>query len=106
MSMLRQKDGGTCKAHSRLNRLAHCGDYCAFVGYVGMEEPEKMGLADEPEDIYRKDSAFFDLDTIREGLYNGGSLQGYLFRCLVCGKYQLYADCDRMPLSEVTKDEQ
>ncbi|WP_366925661.1 hypothetical protein [uncultured Ruminococcus sp.] len=21
-------------------------------------------------------------------------MQGYLFRCLVCGKYQLYADCD------------
>ena|GEM_PF-5479752 len=104
--MLRQKDGGTCKAHSRLHRLAHCGDYCAFVEYVGMEEPEKMGLADKPEDIYRKDAAFFGIDTIREGLYNGGSLQGYLFRCLVCGKYQFYADCDRMPLSEVTKDEQ
>ena len=74
--------------------LAHCGDYCAFVGYVGMEELEKMGLADKLEDIYREDAAFFDLDAIREGLYNGGSLQGYLFRCLVCGKYQLYADCD------------
>ncbi len=25
---------------------------------------------------------------------NGGSLQGYLFRCLHCGKHLLWMDCD------------
>ena len=74
--------------------LAHCNDYCAFVGYVGMAELEKMGLSDKLEDIYRKDEAMFDIGDIRECMTNGGSMQGYLFRCLHCGKYQLYADCD------------
>jgi hypothetical protein len=74
--------------------LAHCGDYCAFIGYVGMAELEKMGLADKLEDIYRKDAAMFDIEDIRKCMMNGGSLQGYLFKCLVCGEYQLYADCD------------
>ena len=74
--------------------LAHCNDYCAFVGYVGMTELEKMGLSDKLEDIYRKDEAMFDIGDIRECMTNGGSMQGYLFRCLHCGKYQLYADCD------------
>ena len=74
--------------------LAHCNDYCAFVGYVGMEELEKMGLAESLEDIYRKDAAMFDIDVIRENMENESGLQGYLFRCLHCGKYQLYADCD------------
>lgn len=74
--------------------LTHCNDYCAFVGYVGMDELEKMGLADRLEEIYRKDEARFDIEDIRECMTNNGSMQGYLFRCLHCGKYQLYADCD------------
>ena len=74
--------------------LAHCGDYCAFIGYVGMKALEDMGLADKLEDIYRKDVSMFDIEVIRENMINGGGLQGYLFRCLKCGKYQLYAGCD------------
>ena len=74
--------------------LAHCGDYCAFVGYVGMKELEEMGLSDSLEDIYRKDVSMFDIEDVRKYLENEGSMQGYLFKCLVCGKYLLYADCD------------
>ena len=74
--------------------LAHCGDYCAFVGYVGMKELEDIGIADKLESIYRKDAAMFDIQDIRECMTNNGSMQGYLFKCLHCGKYQLYADCD------------
>ncbi|WP_295151672.1 CbrC family protein [uncultured Ruminococcus sp.] len=74
--------------------LAHCGDYCAFVGYVGMKELEDIGIADKLESIYRQDAAMFDIQDIRECMTNNGSMQGYLFKCLHCGKYQLYADCD------------
>ncbi len=74
--------------------LAHCDDYCAFTGYVGMEELEEMGLSDKLEEIYRKDVAMFDIEDVRENMQNEGSMQGYLFRCLHCGKYFLYVDCD------------
>lgn len=30
----------------------------------------------------------------KECIVNGGSCQGYLFRCLNCKKYILYVDCD------------
>ena len=36
----------------------------------------------------------FDFEDIKECLTNNGSMQGYLFRCLHCGEYFLYADCD------------
>ncbi len=73
---------------------AHCGDYCAFMGYVGYRELKQMGIVEEIlEDsgwnMYREDS-----ETILEALVNGGSVQGYLFRCLHCGKHLLWVDCD------------
>lgn len=34
--------------------LACCGDYCAFVGYVGWKEIEELGLADEIAQTYRE----------------------------------------------------
>lgn len=74
--------------------LTHCGDYCAFVGYVGWPEIVELGLEKEIEETYDKSLCFFDLEDIKNGLRNGGSMQGYLFRCLKCGKHFLYADCD------------
>lgn len=74
--------------------VSHCGDFCAFIDYVGMKELEDMDLADKLEDIYMQDESMFDLDTIRDRMLKDGSLQGYLFKCLLCGKYRLYADCD------------
>lgn len=69
---------------------AHCGDYCAFEGYVGYEDLKALGVLEEVlEDP--------DLDGwIRENLESlgNGSLQGYLFRCLRCGKHLLHVDCD------------
>lgn len=73
--------------------LSHCGDLCAFVGYVGWDE------------IKDKLEFFVDLDRDCEVLHagkedlpkylrNNGSCQGYLFQCLHCGKYRLYFDCD------------
>ena len=68
---------------------AHCNDFCAFLGYVGYRELEQMGLVDE----VLEDLDGWNKEHIRE-LTNDGSFQGYLFRCLHCGKHLLHADCD------------
>ena len=67
---------------------AHCNDFCAFLGYVGYRELEQMGLVDE----VLEDLDGWNKEHIRE-LTNDGSFQGYLFRCLHCGKHLLHADC-------------
>ena len=68
---------------------AHCGDFCAFLGYVGYRELEQMGLVDEVledmDDWYKEHI---------QDLTKDGSFQGYLFQCLHCGKHLLHADCD------------
>lgn len=71
--------------------LACCDDYCEFLGTVGTEELEKMGIADEvfEEYISREDDA-----DVRKYLVKNGSTNGYLFRCLHCKKYHLGVDCD------------
>lgn len=72
----------------------HCGDYCAFRGYVGYRELRQMDIVDE----ILNDSVWNGWDAKPEGLLkdmvNGGSVQGYLFQCLHCGKYLLWMDCD------------
>ena len=74
--------------------LAHCDDFCAFIGYVGWAEIEQMGIAEEIERNYDPELCGFPLSDIKEYMTNGGGLQGYLFRCLHCGAHLLYADCD------------
>lgn len=73
--------------------LSHCGDFCTFVGYVGWSEIEE--LADDlKEDL---DKVKRDYNLTQEELENDleyGSLRGYLFRCVVCGKHRLAVDCD------------
>ena len=67
----------------------HCGDFCAFVAYVGYEELVAMGLAESAEPI----EPLPDGLTLRD-LQNGpgASPQGYLFRCLGCGKNLVLCD--------------
>lgn len=69
---------------------AHCDDYCAFVGYVGYEDLKKLGVLEEI-----LEDPGLDL-WARENLtaLGNGALQGYLFRCLCCGKHLLHVDCD------------
>lgn len=73
---------------------AHCGDYCAFIGYVGYRELKQMGIVEE----ILEDSVCDEWGTAAEQLLmdvvNGGSVQGYLFQCLHCGKHLLWIDCD------------
>lgn len=73
---------------------AHCDDLCAFVGYVGWEDIVEMGIAQQIEKNYDEKICGSDFEDIKECMTNNGSMQGYLFRCLHCGEYFLYADCD------------
>ncbi|WLI78263.1 PF03691 family colicin E2 tolerance protein CbrC [Kosakonia sp. H02] len=71
--------------------LAHCNDFCAFVGYVGWAEiADKL---DQFVDLQADCQAFgVDYQKLPEYLRDGGDCQGYLFRCLHCGKLRLWAD--------------
>lgn len=71
--------------------LACCNDYCAFIGDVGTKELEQMGIADE---VFAEYDARDEFENAREYLEKSGSLAGYLFRCLHCGKYHLWIDAD------------
>lgn len=73
---------------------AHCDDLFAFVGYVGWEDIVEMGIAQQIEKNYDEKICGSDFEDIKECMTNNGSMQGYLFRCLHCGEYFLYADCD------------
>lgn len=70
---------------------AHCGDYCAFLGYVGARELRALGVMDEVLD----DSIWDDeqKEMIQESI-NGGSMQCYLFQCIHCGKHLVWVDWD------------
>ncbi|GIN88073.1 hypothetical protein J6TS2_44590 [Heyndrickxia sporothermodurans] len=69
------------------NWLAHCQDYAQFIGYVGWEELVELGIENDFEN-------FTDLpkENLQQYLVNDGHIQGYLFRCLQCQTYLLYAD--------------
>lgn len=70
---------------------AHCGDYCAFLGYVGARELRALGAMEEVLD----DSMWDDeqKEMIQKAV-NGGHMQCYLFRCLHCGKHFVWMDWD------------
>lgn len=74
--------------------LAHCDDFCAFIGYVGWDDIVEMGLEAQIEKNYNKEINFFDFNDVKENMINNGSMQGYLFQCLHCKEYFLYVDCD------------
>ncbi len=71
--------------------LACCDDYCAFIGDVGTKELEEMGIADE---VFAEFEASGGFGWARENLCKAGSLAGYLFKCLHCGKFHLGVDAD------------
>lgn len=71
---------------------AHCDDFCAFLGYVGTKELRALGVMDEVLDDPGWDD--WQRNIIQKHLRNGGSTQGYLFRCLHCDKHLLWFDCD------------
>jgi len=75
--------------------LAHCDDFCALIGDIfDWDQIREMGLASEIETdwVANRDLGIEDISHIREHLKSGGEYDGYLFRCLHCGKYRLYVD--------------
>lgn len=70
---------------------AHCGDFCAFLGYVGAQELRALGVMQEVLDDPEWDD---DQKELIQNMVNGGSVQGYLFQCLHCGKHLLWVDAD------------
>lgn len=71
------------------NWPAHCDDYCEFLGEAGWDKIEELGIQDN-----FKNFTGFDIEKLKGYLSLNGSMCGYLFRCLKCGKYCLCADCD------------
>jgi uncharacterized protein CbrC (UPF0167 family) len=71
--------------------LNHCGDLCAFIGYVGWNEI-KNKLSEFVN--LEADCGEININDLSKYLVNGGSMQGYLFQCLHCKKYRLYIDFD------------
>ena len=68
-----------------------CNDYCAYLGSVGTKELKEMGIAEEVFGEYNKRKEFNDMEAYLE---KDGSICGYLFRCLHCGKHHLWVDVD------------
>ena len=74
--------------------LSHCGDFCAFVGYVGWKDIAhlKEELKEDLEVI--KHDFNITQGELENSLFNNGSFQGYLFKCVICGKHRLAVDLD------------
>ena len=72
---------------------AHCDDFCAFINYVGWNDIEHMGIVREVEEDISTNGEY-PISFVKEHLSVNGRLQGYLFRCLSCGKHRLHIDCD------------
>ncbi len=70
---------------------AHCGDFCAFLGYVGARELRALGVLEDVLDDPMWDEE--QKEMIQESV-NGGHLQCYLFQCLHCGKHLVWMDFD------------
>jgi len=73
--------------------LSHCNDHCAFAGYVGWTEIQPI-YHELLNDLDMIKTRFRLEDSQLEYLRDGGSLQGYLFQCVICGTYRLAADAD------------
>lgn len=68
--------------------LAHCGDYCTYIGGFSWQDIEEMGLSAEIEENY---NGGFPIDVIKQNC-DGCDMVAHLFRCLVCGKHRIYVD--------------
>lgn len=73
--------------------LACCDDFCQYIGEVGIEDLEEMGIAEQVISDYEEDNSDDYYEDCMEYLGNG-IMHGYLFRCSHCGKYRLWVDAD------------
>lgn len=78
--------------------LSHCDDFCDFIGLVDWSLVKLLGKEVEKQIIEEYMDTFGidddEMQELIEELKDGSFVQGYLFRCLTCGKYRFYTDCD------------
>jgi uncharacterized protein CbrC (UPF0167 family) len=74
--------------------LSHCEDFCAFDNYVGWKEISHLKEELENDLNQIKSDYGFSQDELENYLVNNGGMQGYLFKCLHCGKHRLTVDTD------------
>lgn len=74
--------------------FTHCADAAAFLGVVGHEELEEIGA--EAVEAIRKEADLSgrEWECYYKALDKEGSPTAYIFRCLHCGAYGGYSDCD------------
>jgi uncharacterized protein len=74
--------------------LSHCGDFCQIIDYVGWDEIKHLQheLMDDLENLASRFN--MSLERFSKFLQNDGVIQGYLFKCVRCGKHRLHADRD------------
>ena len=73
--------------------LAHCDDYCAYLGHVGWAEIAELGLEEEIEkDCLETGKIGIDIAEIKKHLHVAGGMRGYLFQCLHCKQHRLWVD--------------
>lgn len=70
--------------------LCCCDDYCAYIGNVTIKELKEKGIFEEVLFDYSKKMQL-SLDNAKRNLE---SMYLYLFQCLHCGKYRVWADMD------------
>ena len=76
------------------NWLACCDDYCQYLGRVGIDELNDLGIKDEVLQEYAKREDAYSLEEVEEYLYKDGDMSGYLFKCIHCNKYHLWVDAN------------
>ncbi len=74
--------------------LSHCGDFCALKDYVGWTEINDLKEELMEDLIEIKAEYGLSQEELEINLVNSGSMQGYLFQCLHCGKHRLAIDTD------------
>lgn len=74
--------------------FTHCGDAGEFLGAAGNTELERFGSEDM--EAVRKETGLSDVDwrTYLPLLSKRFSPTAYIFRCLHCGAFGGYSDCD------------
>lgn len=75
--------------------LVHCDDACAFLGPAGRQEKEgfkSQQLLDSLRDDMKMNER--DFQQYLGVLDKHRAPTAYLFRCLHCGQYLGYSDCD------------
>ncbi|HRI27303.1 MAG TPA: CbrC family protein [Chitinophagales bacterium] len=70
--------------------LTHCHEPCAFIGYADAKTIASF-LDEVTEDIERSG---FESQLVKTQLSKSGSLAGYLFQCVKCGRHRLHIDSD------------